>query len=1420
MIQIYEPENIEFSQNGDMVLFPTKCTVKATLNSQWILEMEHPLDTDGRWESIVDYAVIKVPSFNGEQLFRISNKTKTDTHISVTAEPIFMDARNDCFLKDVRPTGKNGQDALNIMCAQNPKYSGKSDITKACTSYYETQNLIEAINGDDANSFINRWGGEILFDNYTVMINNRVGGDYGVNILYGKNIIKDGISEEIDMDVITRIVPKSFNGYMLPGEAPWVDSPIISNYPVVHTKVIKYEDIKLRADANENDEESGVTIVDTMEELQTELVRRCNEEFIIKGVDKPKVNISVKILLLQNTETYKEYEELEHVSLGDTVHLEHSRLGIVTDARVIDLEYDCIREITSSVDIGEFTYNYFNDISSTLDRVDKVIHPDGSLMAEKVQGILDGINTQLRLQSTVAKKVNGRAFEISDLDPESELYGCMIFGSQGLQIATERTADGRDWNWRTAITAKGVVADAIITGLLSDKTGRNYWNLDTGEFRMTMEAFTVDGKTVEDIAKGIADEAQKLAQAYADKQLSDFTYVVSGDIYNLQKQIDGQIETYYYDYEPTLNNAPASKWTTETERAKHEGDLFYWKSKGYAYRFFKEGGVWKWQLVQDTDVTKALANASKAQDTADSKRRIFIAQPTTPYDVGDTWMDGRDILTCTVSRQTGACQSSDWRKLNAYTDDAALNAFISGDYKNAINALKTQADKKAETWRQADDPAAGWTQAEKAEHKGDLWYKTTDQKAYIYTGAAWELMKTAPPDEVFDKIDGKAQIFVAQPAPPYAIGDLWTNGTDILTCTVDRATGNYVASDWKKLNTYTDNSALQEFISGDYKDTIEDIQNQTDQKAETWWQPADPSTAWENKAEHRGDIWYNTTEKISYIYTGSTWEVMKATPPDEIFDRIDGKAQIYISQPVPPYQIGDLWFDGVDILTCVAEKESGDYAAADWEKRNSYTDDTLAQEALDEARKGRILAVSLSNDTFVVPTDTDGNNGNYTGCNTTISVFYGTTDVTKSAAITVSKSGGITSSWSSLTKQCTITNMTADSGYVEFLVKYNSISVTKRFTISKNKNGSDGRIYMLDPSTLVMRRGESGNLNPQRVTFYSRYQDGKTPEKVSYPGRFEIGESVNGSVWTTKYTSSTDESSVVYAPTSTAVTIKCTLYEAGGTDVMIDSQTVVILEDLAALTHDMVFDRLTNGGKIQGLYTENGNIYINAAYIKSGMLTLGGSGNQYGSLRMLDASGNKIGGWDKDGIYVDGGAIYCKTSETGASLYGGRMHLTHGTTEVGTIGTNYHVGYESRKGLVFDLESTGAYMAWAARTSSTGSYIIKLLYSSKTFGDYKADRLYLGCDMDCNNYNFRKLKVADTFSIANNTACDIYSNVDYHNWTAKNIGFDNIVAFDGYAPFSGTFPVVYKIVANSDGSITWYTGNVKVRSGGITAVPG
>ena len=255
MIQIYSPGNTEYEKNGDMPIFPTKAEISATLNGTWNLIMEHPIDKTGRWKYIQEDAVVKIPSFNGDQLFRIREKKKASSGITATAEPIFMDSMYDCFLIDVRPTAKNGQEALDIMTAPNTKYSGKSNITKRTTAYYEYKNLIEAINGDDDNSFINRWGGEILFDNFEITINERVGGDYGVTLQYGKNIQKNGITESVDMTgIVTRIYPKAYNGYKLSGSG-YVDSPVINSYPIVKVATITFDDVKMAEDAQEDDKE-------------------------------------------------------------------------------------------------------------------------------------------------------------------------------------------------------------------------------------------------------------------------------------------------------------------------------------------------------------------------------------------------------------------------------------------------------------------------------------------------------------------------------------------------------------------------------------------------------------------------------------------------------------------------------------------------------------------------------------------------------------------------------------------------------------------------------------------------------------------------------------------------------------------------------------------------------------------------------------------------------------------------------------------------------------------------------------------------------------------------------------------------------------------------------------------------------------
>lgn len=522
MIQIYRVGNTNYEKNGDMTLFPISAIINAKLNGEWEAEIEHPIDSDGRWKYIEDQAVVKMPSFLKEdQLFRIKQRIKKDSNVTAVLEPIFYDAIDDCFLIDVRPTAKNGQEALDIMTAANKKYKGSSNITKATTAYYEYMNLLEAINGDSENSFLNRWGGEILYNNFEIIVNQRVGGNYGIKICYGKNIKQDGLEEKIDTsEIVTRIFPKAYNGYKMSGSG-YIDSPLLNNYPTPKIRTITFSDVKMREDAQEDDEEKGVIICDTQLELDAALTKRCIQQYN-DGLDKPKVTISVDVILLKDTELYKDYAPLEEISLGDDVSCVHNKLNVATNARVIQIKYNSIKRRVEEVVLGDYQSDFIDNITSTTNKIDSVVRSDGTLMAERVQGILNGIYTQLKLQSTVAKKVQGRAFVVEDTDIESSLYGCMVWGTQGLQIAVQRTADGRDWDFTTAITAKGIVADAIITGILSDKTGKNFWNLDTGEFQLTSQAFLVDGETVKDYINSEIDNKIPKTQLLTIHLSNDF----------------------------------------------------------------------------------------------------------------------------------------------------------------------------------------------------------------------------------------------------------------------------------------------------------------------------------------------------------------------------------------------------------------------------------------------------------------------------------------------------------------------------------------------------------------------------------------------------------------------------------------------------------------------------------------------------------------------------------------------------------------------------------------------------------------------------------------------------------------------------------------------------------------------------------
>lgn len=300
---------------------------------------------------------------------------------------------------------------------------------------------------------------------------------------------------------------------------------------------------------------------------------------------------------------------------------------------------------------------------------------------QALQEFKDRLDNSTGVYTTVQTQQDGsKIFYLHDKPTLAESQAVWKMTAEAWGVSTD---GGQTWNGGMTVdgdtivrilNAVGVNADWINAGAITvtDADGNIIFSVD-----MDTKSVYLDGSVQIGGGKSLNQTFANYLQEskdYSDGKLSDYAETVTGSLGELQDQIDGQIETFYYDYEPTLQNKPASDWTSAAERKKHIGDLFFNKTTGYAYRFMQDGATWGWTLVQDTDITKAMKAAEDAQDTADHKRRVFVTKPQPPYDIGDLWSqsedEGGDILTCTVSRAKGASYvQSDWQKLNKYTDD-------------------------------------------------------------------------------------------------------------------------------------------------------------------------------------------------------------------------------------------------------------------------------------------------------------------------------------------------------------------------------------------------------------------------------------------------------------------------------------------------------------------------------------------------------------------------------------------------------------------------------------------------------------------------------------------------------------------------------------------------------------------------------
>lgn len=821
------------------------------------------------------------------------------------------------------------------------------------------------------------------------------------------------------------------------------------------------------------------------------------------------------------------------------------------------------------------------------------------------------------------------------------------------------TDGGQHWNGGMTVdgdviarilTATGVNADWINTGTIKaiDKDGNTTFLVDvtTGRVIINADSVQIKGKDVNAIAK-------EKAETEVNNFISN-TYTT--DINNLQSQIDGQIETFFYDYEPTLQNIPASGWTTNEERKKHEGDLFYWKSKGYAYRFMQDGATWKWQLVQDTDITLALAAAEKAQDTANHKRRVFVVQPEPSYDIGDLWAQGSngDLMRCRVARASGSYDSSDWEKASKYTDDSSFTSFLNGAYKDTLSEIQNQIDGKIETWYQPNDPSLKWIkteeypwcdidgnkildesgneivlvwESEKVEHEGDLWHNTTDNTQWIYNSGVWKPQSI--PDELLDKIDGKSSVYMVQPKPPYYEGDLWvtTNSegkASLKSSTVNRVDGNFDASDWIDFK-YADKD--------DIKNAIDNYDTSLGQN-EVFNKLTKGGTEQGIYIED-GKVYINAKYILAGLLAGEriNGRGLKVIDDDKnVTLEIDSKGNVILAPKTFSLQ-GKTVKEIADssASTAVSGQTQADIF-------NKLTNGGKAQGIyLDEngnvyvngeyvEAKGIKVIDSNGKTTFAIDKET--------GAVTIAASSFALGD--KSIARIASEEAQ--KKIDALPRETD--NLVKGYGLSESDVqKYWNIVGTPSYGQSDPVGGTQAlMISNLTTGNNFLETKMSDNpiLNATgryNVSFWL-----KANETVFTNNTYvEVEVYFNGALidtikakWWKKYNYSVDITTVDKSSPKFYFKFKKNLYT---------KNTILIYrpEVTFGYTSSDIFNMLTNNGAMKGMYMKNGELYFSFTYAQGGTLKLGGANNGNGLLSILNASGTQVGYIDNTGVHFNQG---------------------------------------------------------------------------------------------------------------------------------------------------------------------------------------
>ncbi|MGQ8823193.1 phage tail spike protein [Bacillus sp. NA_146.1] len=459
MIKLYRADETDFTHNGIGILDKHiyDATVAEELNGLFAFTFSYPLFAPYGID-INGMSIVKVPTPDGDQLFRVVHSKPSMGELTVQCYHIFYDLTEN-LIEDIFIQTTNGNGAMSRIssgCQYKHPFTFYSDSTTIASARIVRKNPVEALLDSDLdNSFINRWGGELQRDNFVVKMLQYRGTDRGVVIQHKKDLL--GYEGNIDWkSPITRIMPQGFNGLLLPEK--YVDSQDINKYPHPKIRVVEFKDIKAAIGENVDDEDAV-----PLEEAYKKLRQAAKEMFMIHKVDQPKATYKVEFQELSQTEEYKDYAILQRVYLGDTVTVEHKEDNLDIQAKAISYKYDPIKKEYIEITLGNFKESFTNMVSK-LDQMQDEINK----VSEMPNSILNAAkeNATKLINSGFGGNVRIYPERILIMDTKDEMTAKKVWqwNINGLGYSS----NGINGPYETAITNDGrIVADFITAGTLT-----------------------------------------------------------------------------------------------------------------------------------------------------------------------------------------------------------------------------------------------------------------------------------------------------------------------------------------------------------------------------------------------------------------------------------------------------------------------------------------------------------------------------------------------------------------------------------------------------------------------------------------------------------------------------------------------------------------------------------------------------------------------------------------------------------------------------------------------------------------------------------------------------------------------------------------------------------------------------------------